>query len=165
MKAVANSSVLIALSRIGQLELLSRRFPEGLLIPRAVWREVVEAGKGQPGAAEVAAASWITVYAVKDQNIVSLLRTELDEGEAEAIALGHEQQAEVVLLDEKDARRAARRLGLAVLGTVGVLIWAKRAGLIASLRDQLDVLQTQGKFRLSAAVYEKALRVVGEVES
>jgi predicted nucleic acid-binding protein len=52
---------------------------------------------------------------------------ELDEGEAEAIALCREQQAELVLLDEKDARRVVRRLGLAVLGTVGVLIWAKRA--------------------------------------
>jgi len=164
LKAVANSSVLIALSRIGQLELLFRRFPKGILIPQAVWREVVEAGKGQPGAAEVASASWITVHAVEDESLVSLLRMGLDEGEAEAIALGHEQQVEVVLLDEKDARRAARGLGLAVLGTVGILIWAKRAGLIASLREQLDALQTQGNFRLSRAVYEEALRIVREVE-
>lgn len=164
MNAVANSSVFIALSTIGQLELLFHRFPEGILIPQAVWREVVETGRGQPGAAEVASASWITVCAVKDERLVSLLRIELDEGEAEAIALGHEQQAEVVLLDEKDARRVARRLGLAVLGTVGVLIWAKRAGLVTSLREQLNALQTQGKFRLSPSVYEEALRVTGEVE-
>ena len=164
MKAVANSSVLIALSAIGQLELLSRRFPEGILIPQAVWREVVETGKGQPGATEVESVSWITVSTVQDKNLVSLLRMELDEGEAEAIALCCEARAEAILLDEKDARRAARRLGLAVLGTVGVLIWARRAAFVGSLREELRALQTKGKFRLSQSVYEEALRAVAEVE-
>ena len=163
MKPVANSSLLIALSAIGRLELLSRRFPEGILIPQAVWREVVETGKGQPGAKKVASAKWITVCEVEDKDCVTLLRRELDEGEAEAIALCREREIEVILLDEKDARRGARRLGLAVLGTVGVLIWAKRVGLITSLREQLDVLQTQGKFRLSQSVCEEALRTVREI--
>lgn len=164
MKAVANSSILIALSTIGQLELLPQRFSEGVLIPQAVWHEVVETGKGQSGAGEIASVSWITVCEVKDGNLVSLLRMELDEGEAEAIALCREQQAEVILLDEKDARRVARRLGLAVLGTVGILIWAKRAGIVANLREQLDALHTQGSFRLSHSVYEEALRAAGEVK-
>lgn len=162
MKAVANSSVLIALSTIQQLECVAHRFPQGILIPPAVWNEVVEAGKEQPGAAEVASASWITVLKVENEDFVSLLKMELDKGEAEAIALCREQQADVVLLDEKDARRVARRLGLTVLGTVGILIWAKRIGLITNLREQLDVLQTRGKFRLSQSVYEGALRTVGE---
>jgi predicted nucleic acid-binding protein len=78
LKAVTNSSILIALSRIGQLELLSRRFPEGILIPQAVWHEVVETGKGKPGATEVASISWISVYEVNDKDLVSLLRMELD---------------------------------------------------------------------------------------
>ena len=116
-------------------------------------------------AAEIASASWITVGEVKDKGLVSLLRAELDEGEAEAIALGHERQTEVVMLDEKDARRAARRLGLVVLGTVGLLVWAKRAGLIGSLGEQLSALQAQGKFRLSRMVYQEALRAVGEIET
>lgn len=164
MKAVANSSVLIALSAIGQLDLLARRFSEGIIVPQAVWQEVVETGKGQPGATEVESAPWITVYAVQDENLVSLLRMELDQGEAEAIALCREQQAEAVLLDENDARRVARRLNLAVLGTVGILVWAKRAGLVASLGEQLDALQTRGRFHLSRSVYEQALRTVGEAE-
>lgn len=162
--AVANSSVFIALSEIGQVELLLQRFPGGILIPQAVWHEVVEAGRGQPGSTEVESASWITVCEVEDKALVSLLSMELDKGEAEAIALCCEQQAEMVLLDEKDARRAARRLGLSVLGTVGLLIWAKRMGLVASLREQLDALQIQGDFWLSQAVREKALYAVGEAE-
>lgn len=162
MKAVANSSILIALSTIGQLGLLLRRFPEGVVVPQAVWREVVETGKGQPGSEEVASASWVVVREVKDQGLVSLLRPELDDGEAETIALAREEQVPVVLLDEKDARRVARRLGLQVLGTVGLLIWAKRVGTIASLREQLDTLQGLGRFRLSQPVYDEALRAVGE---
>lgn len=164
MRGVADSSVLIALSTIGQLELLHQRFPEGILVPHAAWREVVETGRGRPGAAEVASVSWITVSGLQDKNLVSLLRTELDEGEAEAIALCREQGTEVVLLDEKDARRVARRLGLAVLGTVGVLTWAKRAGWVASLRQELDALHTQRGFHLSRSVYVEALRIAGETE-
>jgi predicted nucleic acid-binding protein len=70
----------------------------------------------------------------------------------------------VVLLDEKDARRVARRMKLNVLGTVGLLIWSKKAGLIGSLHDQLEALQVQGGFRLSQTVCDEALRAVKEVE-
>jgi hypothetical protein len=95
--------------------------------------------------------------------IVQLLQTELEEGEKEAIALAHEVGAEVVLLDERDARQAAKRLNLRVLGTIGVLIWAKRTGEITSLRRALDALQTQAKFRISQRLYEWALGEVGEL--
>lgn len=86
MKAVSNSSVLIALSVIDQLTLLERRFPEGVIVPEAVWREVVEQGAGRAGAQEVAAAAWLTVHKVRDTDFVNLLRGDLDEGEAAAIA-------------------------------------------------------------------------------
>jgi len=164
LRVVANSSVLIALSAIGRLTLLSQRFPQGVLIPQAVWQEVVETGKGKPGSEEVSSVSWITVHEVRDKGLVALLCAEVDEGEAEAVALARERQIPVVLLDEKDARRVAQRLSLQVLGTVGILIWARRVGAVVSLRDQLDSLQSRGKFRLSESVYQEALRSVGEVE-
>ena len=119
MKAVSDSSVLIALSTIGQLSVLKHRFTEGILIPEAVWREVVEAGADRPGAREVRAAGWIQRRSVRDQVYVRFLCTELDTGEAEAIVLARQEQADVVLLDEKEARRVARRLEMRVLGTVG----------------------------------------------
>lgn len=162
MRAVTNSSVLIALSTIGQLSLLHQRFPGGVLLPQAVWREVVETGKGQPGARDVASASWLTICQVTNQTLISLLRIELDEGEAEAIALFSENPVDAILLDEKNARRVARQMGLPTLGTVGVLIWAKQNGLILSLQEQLDALQNQGKFRLSQLLYREALSRVGE---
>ncbi|MBW2091123.1 MAG: DUF3368 domain-containing protein [Deltaproteobacteria bacterium] len=162
MFVVANSSVLIALCRIRMLELLHQRYPEGVFIPKAVWREVVEGGKGQPGANEVSSSTWIKVKEVEDRKLVSLLGMELDQGEAEAIVLASEQEADLILLDEKAARRVAKRLGLAVLGTVGVLIYAKRAGFIGSLKEQLDALQEEGNFRIASDVYNEALRVVSE---
>ena len=162
MTVVADASVLIGLSSIGELSLLHIRFPEGVLIPPAVWREVVEQGQERSGGREVAEAAWIAVRTVTTLEIVQLLQPELDEGETEAIALAHQTDADVVLLDERDARRAAKRLGLHVLGTIGLLIWAKRTGNIANLRDALNALRSQAKFRFSQQLYEQALHAVGE---
>jgi len=164
LKAVSNSSVLISLSIIGQLDLLHKRFPDGILIPAAVWHEVVESAQGRSGAKSVAAAHWIKVMSIADTDLVTMLKTSLDTGEAEAIVLAREQNIAIVLLDEKDARKVAKKLGLSVLGVVGVLIWAKRAGIIDDLRSQLDALQQQGGFRLSRALYLEALAAVGEYE-
>lgn len=163
MKIVSDASVLIGLSSIGKLRLLQERFPQGLLIPEAVRREVVDEGEGRPGTREISQAKWIEVQRVGDSRIVDLLRTEFDEGEAEAIALAHEVGAEIILLDERDARRAAKRMNLKVLGTVGVLIWARKVGKVMTLKEQLDALREYGKFRISQALYERALHEVGEL--
>jgi predicted nucleic acid-binding protein len=162
MTVVANASILISLSSIGQLALLHECFPGGILIPPAVWKEVVEQGRERPGAREVAEADWITVCDVTAPEIVQLLLAQIEEGEAEAIALAHQLGAQVVLLDERDARLAAKRLGLCVLGTIGVLIWARRTGNIPSLRGALNALQTRSGFRISQQLYERALSEVGE---
>lgn len=80
MRAISNSSVLIALSSIGQLPVLTQRFPDGILIPRAVWYEVVETGAGRVGAAEVAAGSsiWLSIQEVENKTLISVLRQDLD---------------------------------------------------------------------------------------
>lgn len=162
MKVVADASVLIALSTVRQLSLLAVRFPLGILIPRAVWREVVEQGGDRPGAQDVANASWITVQHAAPSGLSQLLLAELEEGEVEAIALAYEIGADLVLLDERDARQAASRLGLRSLGTVGILIWAKLNGKISNLQAVLDTLQAQGRFRISRTLYEQALAAGGE---
>jgi len=162
LKIVSNSSVLISLSTIGKLHLLPKRFPDGILIPKAVWEEVVEAGSGRPGSTEVSSAKWISIREAADRSLVNLLRTELDQGEAEAVALAHEVKAKVVLLDERDARSAAEKLGIRVLGTVGILVWSKKAGLIPSLRNELDLLESKAKFRLSRQVHARAVSEAGE---
>ena len=87
---------------------------------------------------------------------------ELDQGEAEAIVLANEQKADLILLDEKAARKVAKKLGLPVLGTVGILKWAKKSGLIDSLREWLDALQREGNFRIASDGYNEALCAVSE---
>jgi predicted nucleic acid-binding protein len=144
------------------LSLLRERFHESIVVPEAVWREVVDEGAERPGAREVSKPNWIKVQRVNDKGMVGLLRAELDEGEAESIALAHEVRADVVLLDERDARQAAMRMGLKVLGTVGILLWGKQTGKLVNLRDLLDALRFQGKFRISQRLYEQVLLEAGE---
>lgn len=105
MKIVSNALVLIGLSSIGKLFVIRERFPQGILIPQAVRREVVDEGEGRPGSREISESEWIRVEKVSDARVVDLLHTELDRGEAEAIALAREVGASIILLDERDARR------------------------------------------------------------
>lgn len=164
---LSDSSTLIHLTAIGRLALLKEIYQK-ITIPTAVWREVVEEGKRRAGAAEVEAArqlGWIEVMSPANKPLVHLLTRDLDEGEAEVLALAIERQADLVLLDETDARRIAERYGLRKTGVVGLLIRAKREGKIASLREELDKLQNQAGFWIAERLYQQALRVVGEVES
>ncbi len=127
MIVVADASPLIALARIGRLELLHEVFGT-LYLPDAVWREVVEAGMARIGAEAVMHADWIERRSVADGTLVTLLRRDLGAGEAEAIVLARETGAALLLIDERMGRAAARRLGLRVTGLVGVLIEARERG-------------------------------------
>jgi len=144
---------------------LPRLFTDGVWIPEAVWREVVTEGGNRPGVRDIETASWLHVVHVRNADFVFSLSRELDAGEAEAIALFREQPCAAILLDEKDARSVAQTLAQPVLGTVGVLVWARKRTLIPSLRAQLDALQSIGGFRLGAEIRRAALRSAGEMET
>lgn len=90
------------------------------------------------------------------------LKQDLDNGEAEVIALGIEHQAELVLLDETEARRIAELFGLKKTGAVGILIRAKLEGKIQDLRTELDRLRTVGGFWIEEGLYKAVLQSVGE---
>lgn len=159
---VSDASALINLARIGELDLLRRLYGE-LLIPEAVWREVVVEGAGQPGAEEVGAASWIETRDVANENLVRALRQDLDAGEAEAIALALEVGADLLLMDERLGRETARYLGVRYVGLIGVLVVAKRSGVIDAIKSRLDRLREGAGFRVSDALYARVLRDEGEV--
>ncbi len=128
MKVVSNASVLIALSSTGQMHLLSRLFGR-VLIPESVCHEVVRRGEGRPGASEVAEASWIETRVTKAP-APALPKSTLSLGEADALALGHELGADLMLLDDREARAGARQLGLPLVGTLGILKLAYKRGLL-----------------------------------
>jgi predicted nucleic acid-binding protein len=130
MLVVADSSPLIALCRIGRLELLHELFGK-LVLPDAVWTEVVASDPGKAGVAEIVSAGWIERHTVKDIPLVNLLRQDLGAGESEAIVLARETQANVLLIDERRGREAAKRLGINCSGLVGVLLEARRRGVVS----------------------------------
>lgn len=161
MIVVSDASPLISLAAIGQLEVL-RRLYNRVIIPDAVYREIVGGDPGLPGASEVKALEWIAAQAVRNDALVRALLVELDRGEAEAIALAVEIQAGLVLIDERRARAAASRLGLNVVGVLGVLVEAKQKALMPQLKPVLDALITQAGFWMSPELYERILQTVGE---
>jgi len=161
-KVVSNSSPLIHLAKLGQIDLLRRQFGE-VIIPKAVWRESVEEGGIREDAKAIASASWIRTVDVSPSLLLTALSIALDEGEAEAIALAAQTGADLVLLDERDARRIADAQRLRTTGLIGVLLFAKRQGQIVSLRKHLEQLKMTG-FRMSNELYRAALQFAGEGE-
>ena len=161
MKIVSNSSPLINLARIGKLGLLRDLYNE-LIIPEAVWHEVVVKGAGQPGADEVESADWIQRQAARNKELVQALRQDLDAGEAEAIALSLEIGADLLLMDEHLGRDTARHLDMRYIGLIGALVEAKRRGLIPAVKPNLDALRDIAGFRVEDALYARVLKVEGE---
>lgn len=153
MKIVSNSTPLIALSRINELQLLRALFG-AIIIPTAVYNEVVLEGAGRPGVKEVAGASWIKKREVQNLLAVSILRMDLDRGEAEAVVLAKELGADYLLVDEKKARRVARSSEIKIIGTVGILGLAAKKGLIHDLDGTFLKLEENG-FRFTEEVKKK----------
>jgi len=145
MSVIANTSVLIALSSINRLNLLKAPSKE-VMVPKAVMEEY-----GEP------LPKWVKVIDVKDKQLVRALLELLHKGEAETIALAIEVKADIVILDDKKARSIAKRIGLRVIGTLGVLMLAKKKGLINDLSTEIEKL-VESSFRLSQDVIIRALK-------
>jgi hypothetical protein len=126
-------------------------------LPTAVYREVVVEGSGQPGAQETQTAvtqGWLQQVAVRDRIAVDAILDELHLGEAEAIVLARELSVGRVLLDDRAARAKARLLGLAVTGTIGTLLLARKSGVEIDLKRDLDIL-IQQNFRIARDLYDR----------
>ena len=91
------------------------------------------------------------------------LEKDLDSGESEAITLAVENNADILLLDDKSARLIAANLGLNIIGIVGILIWAKKEGIIKRLSKELENLREKANFRMSEDLIKSALQEVNEV--
>ena len=103
------------------------------------------------------------VERVRDVLTIRTLLLQLDVGEAEAIALALSEEDSLVILDDKKARGVALDLGLSITGTIGVLIKAKRQGILSDLSEVIEELESV-HFRLSPALKEEALRMAKEGE-
>ena len=160
MIVVSDTSPILNLALIGQLHLLPSLYHQ-VLIPPAVHLELTRSGVdalvSMPGS-----STWLIVAEAQDQARVRQLCSQLDRGEAEAIVLALERQADLLLMDERRGRREAAALGLRVTGLLGVLAEAKRAGLVDQVRPVLDDLITQAGFWIGADLRAQVIAELGE---
>ena len=161
MIVVSDSTILIGLLKIGELDLLDKIFRK-IYIPEEVFRELVVKGKGKPGSEDIKRVDWIESKAVKDKIQVALLQGNLDKGEAEVLVLAKELKANLVLVDEEKARKSAIIAGYEIMGLLGFLVLAKSLDLIGEVRPLIDELEAK-KFRISKKLIEETLKKAREI--
>lgn len=155
MKIVCDTSVLIAFDALKKTGILKDIFVR-VLIPKGVYDELTSDHAG------FSLENWIEVKSIADNNLYNSMRTMIDKGESEAISLALEEEADFVLLDDKEARKVASNMNLKVIGTVGLLLSAKRKGLIASVRENIRMLEDRINFRLSTDLKDFIFKEAGE---
>jgi len=161
MIVVSNTSPLTNLAAIGQFSLLHSLFGE-VQIADGVWKELNAGGHPHPGSREVESAGWIHRHTVVDRPLIQALRRDLDAGEAETLALAVKLKADLVLIDEREGRHSALRLGLQPLGVPGVLHRRKEKGHLREIRPSLDALRHQAGFYVSDRLCQSVLEIAGE---
>jgi uncharacterized protein len=154
---VADSSPLIYLSRVGILDLLTVVCGD-VVVPQAVWDEVVQRRPAAPGVDTLRHASWIRV----DDRELPSVDLGLDPGETAAILLAETIRADVLLIDERMGRKVAESRGIAIRGTLGFLVQAHQMGALPALRPILDALVAES-FRIAPALIRETLLRVGEL--
>ena len=161
MRVVSNTSPVSNLAIIARLDLLQRRYGE-VQIPLAVAHELARlAHKGGKASIDAAiSAGWLTVNAASSSSLSWPFP--LDAGESAAIALAVATSADLLLIDEKRGRAAARHFGLTVAGALGELLHAKLAGWIPSLRNELDRLRHEAGFFIDTEIERFILSQAGE---
>lgn len=151
---IADTSCLIILQKLGLLGLLPRLY-DTVTITSVVAEEFVNL-----------LPEWIFVKEVDAPLLTPLLPYKLDSGEASALALAleyHRTGHVLVLIDDLKGRLAAEHLGIPIKGSLGVLLQAKREGLLPLVRPHLETMRRQTNFRISEALIQKALAEAGEL--
>jgi predicted nucleic acid-binding protein len=156
---VSNSGPILSFVRAKRLALLHQVVSE-LTIPEAVYEEIAIQGAAKPGGREIADALWIKRRALGDYTVAEGLPHKLGIGEREAIALAKELNARL-LIDDREARKQAERLGVPDFGSLSVLKQAKEMELIDAVKPVLDDLISTGTY-ISKGLYNEFLRIIGE---
>ncbi len=158
---VADAGPLIGLATAGQLEVLRGLFDQ-VLIPRAVLEEL-QLDASRPGSMILSHAEkegWLSTADAPESTNLARLTELLNRGEAEAIVLARSKKIKL-LIDERRGREVARRRGVTVIGTGGVLLLAKQVDVIDQIAPIIDELASHG-YRLSDELRRELLRLAGE---
>ncbi|MDD2549522.1 MAG: DUF3368 domain-containing protein [Bacteroidales bacterium] len=147
---IANTTCLIALSKIDAIELLKELYEE-IYITQEI---ALEFGESLP--------EWVRIENVKNKKYQQLLDLYLDLGEASVIALALEKVNVLLILDDLKRRKEAERLGFRISGTLGILFKAKKVGLITEVKAYVEKLKAAG-FRLSPMIEKEILKKSNEI--
>lgn len=159
-EVISNTSPLQYLHQLGLLDLLPRMVGH-VTVPQAVADELGAGRALGHDVPDVASLNWVSIRTPAPSQQAA--PPDLGQGEADVLRLALELPAgeAVVILDDARAREAAGRLGLKFTGTLGVLLDAKRAGLIVAVEPHLDRLDALG-FRLARHTRAAVLKLAGE---
>ena len=146
---ISDTSCLIVLSSINELELLQKTYGQIL----TTLEVAAEFGEPLP--------DWIEIKSPLDKLRQQSLEIQIDKGEASAIALALEIPESILILDDNKARGIAKKLGLEITGTIGVIIKAKLKGVIPSIKPILIKIRNTD-FRLSDDIEQQAFKEAGE---
>lgn len=155
---IVNNTPLVALWTLRRLDLLRDLYGE-VLTPTAVHGEFLAVEQVQRRTI-LAAATWIRPAALDDIRRADTF-VGIGRGEAEVLALALELHARLVIIDDRRARRFAKRLDIPLTGTLGVMLLAKSRGLVATVQPLIHELQMSGIF-FSASLVQSVLELAGE---
>lgn len=161
MHVVSNTTPLINFAAINRLDILTALFRE-LSVPPQVIDELADKQERFPAIAQLKDVPFIHRHSPHNQLLLQTLQRDLDAGEAAAIIVAIEQNADLILLDEIAGREMATFYGLRVLGSIGCLIEAKRREIIPTVQPLLAAMQTDARFWVSRKLYHTVLQTVGE---
>ena len=160
-KIVINTSPLIALiAALNDLTILQFLYQE-VFVPWEVCQEILIGGKTNFGITEFNNATWLRKQ-TQPINISPWLLNTLDKGEASVIQLALEQNISTVCIDEVVGRRIARLSGLALTGSIGILLKAKEQSYPVNIKIAIENMLKKN-IRLSSSVINFALRQAGEI--
>ncbi len=162
MIIVSDTSPVSNLILIERLDILQKLFAE-IVVPSAVDAEIRALKQFGKDLSKYETAEWIKVSAPVNLQKVQTLQTNLDEGEAQAIALALELNCDLLLMDERIGTNIARQEGLQTVGLVGVLIKAKEEKIIEEVREILNDLKNVAGFWLGDKLEKKILEKLGEI--
>lgn len=157
---VVNTSPVIYLSSIGRLALLQKLYHE-IYIPEAVKREVLAGGKDNYGCKEIQQEKWIKTKKISNTLAKDYLLTDIDDGEAEVIVLAEELKASRIIMDDRLGRKIVLRRGFHLTGTLGLLVLAKKKGIVSEVKPLLKKIKGSG-FWVSDDVFRAVLAHAGE---
>lgn len=160
-KVIVNSTPLIALCHVNQLVVLKQLYGE-IIIPKAVYDEISVKEDSICKKTVDESLDWIHVQEIQNHVAKAMFKSQLHEGEVEVMILAMEQQADVVIIDDQNAKKYAKYLKLPVTGTLGVLMKAKQNGYIFELKPILDRMIQNGIY-IKESLVEICLKQVGEI--